>query len=69
MITRKLTQYQERIMGMKTLSEKEGSPCLECLVKSACTKSFINQSACEKFVIFLHNIMMKAGMKINENKD
>ena len=54
--------------ALKDLSNRPGSPCIDCLVDSACRKSFVDRSACDKFAIFIQTIMIKAGMKLDENK-
>ncbi len=52
---------------IKDLSKHKGSPCLQCLVDSACTKSFINKSACYEFAEFVQILMDKKGSEMNEN--
>jgi len=54
--------------AVKDLSDGEGSPCINCLVTASCKRSFVDSSACDKFASFLQNIMIKAGMNLNENK-
>ena len=54
--------------SLKELAKKEGSPCIKCLVKASCRKSFVDQSACKPFAVFIQQIMMNAGI-LNENKD
>jgi len=55
----------------KDLSAREGSPCIDCLVTSSCTRSFINHSACQEFAEFIQDILSKAGAegKIYEDKN
>jgi len=65
MTTRKTPKLGKAI---DELCHREGSPCLNCLVDSACTKSFIGGSACYEFAEFIQNEMAKAGMLKNENK-
>lgn len=54
--------------AMEMLSKKEGSPCHECLVKSACKRSFVDGSACYEFAEFVQKEMVKAGMLKDKNK-
>jgi len=65
-----ITRKNPPSMGtaMRDLAKQEGSPCIDCLVDSACRKSFIDQSACIKFAVFIQQLMLNAGMKLNENK-
>ena len=54
--------------AMEILSKRDGSPCPECLVKSACNRSFVDGSACREFAEFVQYEMAKAGMLKNESK-
>jgi len=49
------------------LSKREGSPCINCLVDSACQKSFVDKSACYEFAEFIQNIMDKRGRELDKN--
>ncbi len=50
--------------AVKNISEKKGSPCIGCIVTASCTKSFVDESACLPFVIFIQKMMEDAGIKI-----
>ena len=41
------------------LSNQEGSPCYECLVKGACTRSLVKGDACEKFIDYTFYLIHK----------
>jgi len=55
--------------NMKHISEYEGSPCLNCVVKMVCTKSVIRQSACQNYRDFIMgNIQAIREGKVYENE-
>ncbi len=54
--------------AISDLSKREGSPCINCLVDSACRKSFIEKSACYEFAEFIQNIMDKKGRELDEDQ-
>ena len=56
-------------IAIKELGNRKGSPCIECLVKATCARSFVDKSVCDKFAMFIQMLMIKAGMKFDENKD
>ena len=55
--------------AIEDLSKRPESPCIGCLVDSACTKSFVDKSACYEFAEFIQNILAKAGSYKHEDKD
>lgn len=54
--------------SIKTLSTLDGSPCLDCVVETICTRSFVDNSACEKFLEFIKELLRKAGTKEEDYK-
>jgi len=54
--------------AINELCKREGSPCINCLVDSACQKSFIDKSACYEFAEFVQNIMNERGKALDENQ-
>ena len=42
------------------------SPCQNCIVRSTCTKSFIDKTACEKYERFLWSIIEKEQKRIDD---
>ena len=68
-LTLNTTDNPPGFVEIKDLSNKKGSPCIKCLVKSTCRKSFIDKSACEKYAEFIQNIMTDEGIPYNENKE
>jgi len=63
MITHKFKDTPRLKGAIKDLSTKEGSPCIDCLVTSSCTRSFISHSACRDFAEFVQDILNKAGAR------
>ena len=55
--------------AIKELSKHEGSPCINCLVDSACRKSFVDKSACYEFAEFVQNILNERGKALDENQN
>jgi hypothetical protein len=58
-----LTTKQKQVNWEKCIDTLLGkdSPCMECLVKVTCSKSFAGNTACEK-------LARRLERKINENK-
>lgn len=51
--------------SIKEISNIEGSPCLKCLVRSTCTRSFINKKdGCDKFACFARSFLEEKGIEI-----
>ena len=53
---------------IKDLSQREDSPCFECLVVATCTKSFVTKSACYAFAEYVQNMLDKKGRYLDEDK-
>ena len=48
------------------LSDRPGSPCINCLVKVTCQRSFVDGSACMPFAEYVHKLI---GLtKMNKGK-
>lgn len=43
------------------ISNLDGSPCYDCLIKMTCTKSFILKTACDPYKDFVKKIVKKAA--------
>lgn len=39
------------------ISNVEGSPCYECLVKSTCRRSLVRGDACNKFIDYMFDLI------------
>jgi len=50
---------------MYYMAQIEGTPCLICLLKPICKKSFLDDSACNKFEKFINNYIEEKRL---ENK-
>ena len=55
--------------AISELSKSEGSPCINCLVDSACRKSFVDKSACYEFAEFIQNILNERGKALDEDQN
>jgi hypothetical protein len=42
---------------------RQGSPCKKCLVKSTCSKSFVQETACEAYTKFIKSLIKKSVEK------
>lgn len=57
--------YKTNKKLIDSISLREGSPCLDCLVRVTCTRSILSKSACLDYVKFLQELVERAK---NENK-
>lgn len=49
-------------LTMNFITCMTNSPCLDCMVVSTCTKSFVDNTACEKLLNFIETLLKAAGM-------
>lgn len=59
------TSHQEKIKPSH-LYELKNSPCRKCLVQSTCSKSFIIETACDKYEKFVLKIINKEKEDVKE---
>jgi hypothetical protein len=45
----------------------KGSPCNDCLIRVTCDKMFSNNSACEKLKVYLIELIIKEGLRNEED--
>ena len=48
---------------MNYIATREGSPCLECLVFTTCTKSVVAKTACKNYINFINDLIKRMGEK------
>lgn len=51
------------------LSELQDSPCLECLIKTTCSKSYLLGTACDKYKEFVKSLVHLVGESQKDYED
>lgn len=62
MTTRKYKMdYTGARRSLIELSDQKGSPCYECLVKSTCRRSLVKGDACDQFINYTFELILKGN--------
>ena len=52
---------------IRTFDQIEGSPCFNCLIKMTCTKSFVQETACNEYRNFVRSQIRKINESLPNN--
>lgn len=59
---------EKKIIDYSFLFELKGCPCEKCIIKSMCTKSFVDGTACDDYKDFIIDLVEQEKLRENNNK-